>query len=284
LAGKIDIMNVIRKSVIAGSWYPGNPSVLRKDIERYFNTSSAPDIKGDIVGLIAPHAGYMYSGHIAAHAYRLIRGKKYDAVIVVGPSHRCAFHGVSVMTKGGYETPLGIVPINEDIAKRIKDTSAIVAELPQAHSQEHSVEIQLPFLQVALGEFSFLPLVMGDQDADTCGKLADVIYNIALDQKILIVGSSDLSHFYSYHAAKKMDSITLEYLKKGDASGLCDSLAKGEIEACGGGPMAVVMRAARLMRADQSLLLHYANSGDVTGDKSSVVGYAAAVYFKATSE
>jgi MEMO1 family protein len=270
-------MNTIKKSIIAGSWYPGNPSILRRDIENYFNSASA-ELKGEIVGLIAPHAGYMYSGQIAAYAYNLTRGKKYDAVIVVGPSHRVAFHGVSVFSRGGYETPLGIVPVDEELAEKIKKISPIVTDFPGAHLQEHSVEIQLPFLQVALGDFSFLPLVMGDQDAPTCQELAEAIYKASRGKKILMVGSSDLSHFYSYNKAKKMDAIVLDYLKNGDAAGLLKSLEKGEVEACGGGPMAVVMLAARMMKANKAHLLKYANSGDVTGDKNSVVGYTSAVY------
>lgn len=273
-------MSAVKKSIIAGSWYPGNPSILRRDIEDYFNSVSTVELAGEVVGLVSPHAGYVYSGKIAANAYKLIRKKKYDAVVVVGPSHRVAFHGVSVFSRGGYETPLGIVPVDEDLAEKIKETSSIVADFPAAHLQEHSVEIQLPFLQVALGDFSFLPLVMGDQDANACRELARAIYESAQGRKILIVGSSDLSHFYNYNKAKKMDAIVLEYLEKCDAAGLLEGLKNGEVEACGGGPMAVVMLVAQRMKANKAYLLEYANSGDVTGDKSSVVGYASAVFCK----
>ncbi|MGP8155150.1 MAG: AmmeMemoRadiSam system protein B [Smithella sp.] len=273
-------MNTLRKSVIAGSWYPRSPSVLKRDIENYFNSVSELKLKGEVIGLIAPHAGYVYSGQVAAHAYNLIREEKYDAVVVVGPSHRVAFHGVSVFSRVGFETPLGIVPVAEDLAEKIKNLSKIVVDIPEAHLQEHSVEIQLPFLQVALGDFSFLPLVMGDQDADTCQELAETICKVTHGKKILIVGSSDLSHFYNYNIAKKMDAIALEFLKNGDAAGLLRSLENGTVEACGGGPMAVVMLVAHMMKADKAHLLKYANSGDVTGDKSSVVGYAAVVYCK----
>lgn len=273
-------MNTLRKSAIAGSWYPGNPSVLRRDIENYFNAVTELKLKEEVVGLIAPHAGYIYSGKIAANAYKLIREKKYDAVVVVGPSHRVAFHGVSVFSSGGFETPLGVVPVAEDLAEKIKKSNSMIADIQQAHSQEHSVEIQLPFLQVALGDFSFLPLVMGDQDANTCQELACAIYETAQGKNILIVGSSDLSHFYNYNTANKMDAVALEYMKNGDAAGLLRSLESGEVEACGGGPMAVVMLVAHMMKADKAYLLKYANSGDVTGDKNSVVGYAAAAYCK----
>lgn len=271
-------MNAIKKSIIAGSWYPENPSVLKKDIENYFKSASPVQLEGEIVGLISPHAGYVYSGEIAAHAYKLIRGNKYDAVIVVGPSHRVAFHGVSVFSGGGYETPLGIVPVARDLAEKIKKATPMVADFPAAHQQEHSVEIQLPFLQVALDEFPFVPLVMGDQDAHTCQELAHAIFQASSDKKILIVGSSDLSHFYNYSTAKKMDAIVVDYLKNGDAEGLLKSLESGEVEACGGGPMAVVMFVARMMKAHKAYFLKYANSGDVTGDKSSVVGYASSVF------
>jgi AmmeMemoRadiSam system protein B len=271
-------MNTLKRSIIAGSWYPGNPSILRRDIENYFNSVSELELKGEVVGLIAPHAGYVYSGQIAANAYNLIRGKKYDIVIIVGPSHRVAFHGVSVFSKGGYETPLGIVPVAEDLAEKIKNLSPLVTDIPDAHLQEHSVEIQLPFLQVALGDFLFLPLVMGEQDANTCQELSDAIYKTTRGKKMLIVGSSDLSHFYNYNTAQKMDAIVLEYLKKSDAAGLLQSLKNGEVEACGGGPMAVVILVARMMKADKAHLLKYTNSGDVTGDKNSVVGYVSAVY------
>ncbi len=273
-------MNPIKKSVIAGSWYPGNPAVLRRDIEKYFDAVPEMTIDGKIVGLIAPHAGYLYSGHVAAHAYKLVRGRTYDAVMVVGPSHRVAFRGISIFSKGGYETPLGVVPVEEALADKLKKKSPIVTDIPQAHLQEHAVEIQLPFLQVALGQFSFLPLVMGSQDAATCRELAEAIADVSADKNLLIVGSSDLSHFYNYNAAKKMDAVALGHLKHGDSQGLLQSLENGDVEACGGGPMAVVMSVARMLKADRPCLLKYANSGDVTGDKESVVGYAAAVFYR----
>lgn len=273
-------MNTIRKSVIAGSWYPGNPSILKKNIESFFE--SVPDLalSAEIVGLIAPHAGYVYSGQVAANAYKLIRGKKYDVVVVIGPSHRVAFNGVSVFSRGGYETPLGVVPIAEEFAQKIKNASKITTDIPEAHRQEHSVEIQIPFLQVALGEFPFVPLVIGNQNMDTCQELAAAIYETVRDKKILIVGSSDLSHFYNYNTAKKMDAVALGYMKNCDAVGLLQAMEDGKVEACGGGPMAVTMLVAHMMKADKAHLLKYANSGDVTGDKSSVVGYASAVYCK----
>jgi len=273
-------MNSIRQAAIAGSWYPGKPSILQQDIEKYFRAVPDSGVKGEIVALVAPHAGYMYSGQVAAFAYKLICKKKYDAVIVISPSHRVAFHGVSIFPRGGYETPLGIVPVDEDLAMAIMKADAGVIELPAAHLQEHAVEIQLPFLQTALGQFKFVPLVMGEQSESVCRKLADAIYQAVGGKKVLIVGSSDLSHFHNYSEAAKLDEIVLNHLREFDAAGLMNGLAADFCEACGGGPMAVAMLAARLLGANKSHLLKYANSGDVTGDKSSVVGYAAAVFYR----
>ncbi len=272
-------MNNLRKSAIAGSWYPGKSATLKQEIEKYFSYVPDSGLEGEIFGLIAPHAGYVYSGPVAAYAYKLIRGKKYESIVIVGPSHRVAFPGVSVYSRGGYETPLGIVPVDEDLADNIKNFSGIVKDIPAAHLQEHSLEIQLPFLQVALQDVSFVPLLMGDQRADTCYELAQAIYSAVQDKQVLIVGSSDLSHFHNYNVASQMDALALKHLQSFDADGLLESLNSDICEACGGGPMAVAMLVAKKMGAEKAQLLKYANSGDVTGDRSSVVGYAAAVYY-----
>ena len=269
----------IRKSVIAGTWYPGSPKVLRADIEDFF--LHAPDVKidGSIRGLIVPHAGYVYSGQIAAIAYKIIKRETFDAVLVLGPSHRAFFHGVSIYNRGGYETPLGIVPVDVTLANDIMAQSEIISYIPDAHSQEHSLEIQLPFLQVVLGEFRFVPLVMGEQDRETCENLAESIVNAINGRNVLIEGRSDLSHFHSYEKAVKLDSVVLKRVEKMDGMGLLEDLEKNLCEACGGGPAAVTMVVSKKLGADRARLLKYANSGDVTGDRRSVVGYASAVFY-----
>ena len=272
-------MDKIRKSAIAGSWYPGKPAALKKDITEYFDKVPDLNLSADVEGLIAPHAGYIYSGQVAAYAYKLVLGRKYDAVVVVGPSHRVAFRGVSVFSQGGYETPLGIVPVDESLAGDIKKAGKNVEAIPTAHTQEHSVEIQLPFLQVALGNFSFVPLVMGDQSEQTCADLAEAIYRASRELKILIVGSSDLSHFHNYLNAVKLDAEVLKYLQDGNAGGLLTGLENDTCEACGGGPMAVAMMVAQKRGASNGQVLKYLNSGDITGDKSSVVGYVSAAFY-----
>ncbi|MDI6777199.1 MAG: AmmeMemoRadiSam system protein B [Syntrophales bacterium] len=269
----------IRKSAIAGSWYPGSPKVLRADIEDFFHNVPEEKVKGRIVGLIAPHAGYMYSGQVAAYAYKLVRGATFDAVIIVGPSHRVPFQGVSVYNRGGYETPLGVVPVDAALAGKIMTHSSVASCIPSAHMQEHSVEIQLPFLQVALGEFSFVPFVMGDQNHQTCEDLAEAISQAIENQNVLIVGSSDLSHFYPYEKAVKMDAVVLAHIERMDAQGLLKDMGNNICEACGGGPAAVIMMVAKKTGADRAKVLKYANSGDVTGDRTSVVGYTSAVLY-----
>ncbi len=271
----------IRKSVIAGTWYPGNPRILRADIENFFDNVPDEKIEGKITGLIVPHAGYVYSGQVAAFAYKIIRGETFDAVILLGPSHRTFFPGVSIYDRGGYETPLGVVPVDVSLAKDIMEQSKMISHIPAAHSQEHSLEIQVPFLQVVLREFQFVPLVLGEQDRQTCETLAVSIVRAVGDRRVLLVGSSDLSHFHSYAKAVKLDSIVLRHIEKMDAGGLLKDLEENVSEACGGGPAAVTMMVSRMLGSDKAKILKYANSGDVTGDKGSVVGYASAVLYKA---
>ena len=273
-------MGKIRRSVIAGSWYPGNPSVLRGDIGLYFKKVPDREVPGEVIGLVVPHAGYMYSGQVAAYAYKLVYGKKYDVVILIGPSHRVAFRGVSVYPQGGYETPLGVVPVDHEIAAEIIKATDVVVDYPPAHEQEHSLEIQLPFLQVALGEFNFVPLVMGEQSREVCHKLASAIHQVSRDRRVLLVASTDLSHFYEYEQARRIDAAVVDSIRKNDAEELLKKLDQKKAEACGGGPMVTMMLAVKLLGAGESELLRYANSGDITGDKSSVVGYASAVFYK----
>lgn len=273
-------MNRLRRSVIAGSWYPGDPSILQRDIAAYLSHIPDINIESDIMGFVAPHAGYIYSGQVAAHAFKAIQGRSYDTVILIGPSHRVAFSGVSIYSRGAYETPLGEIPVDEHFAQILIKGSKLISDLPAAHAQEHSLEIQLPFLQVVLGRFTLVPLVMGDQSAETCRELACLIHQASKDRNIIIVGSSDLSHFHDYTKAKELDGIALGHIRNFDAQGLLDSLDQNKAEACGGGPIAVTMLTSKKKGARHSQVLSYANSGDVTGDKRSVVGYASAVYYR----
>ena len=246
----------IRESVIAGSWYPGNASRLQQEVQEYLNRTKVENLQGQLIAVISPHAGYRYSGQVAAYAYKLLEGQKFASVIVIAPSHRAYFKGVSVYDIGGYRTPLGVVPLDHDLISALKQRESRIHYVPEAHSQEHSLEIQLPFLQVVMPDFKLVPLVMGNQDFTTCEWLAEAVAECIKKQgSTLVVASSDLSHFHPYKQAKRLDKVVLDKVGEFDPRGLSDS---------------------RLLEADNSRVLHYANSGDITGDHSGVVGYMAA--------
>jgi AmmeMemoRadiSam system protein B len=271
----------IRRPVVAGQFYPQRAEALSQEVDGFLQAASVEAIAGDIRGLIAPHAGYLYSGHVAGCAYRLIQGTPFENVVVVAPSHRTAFAGASIYHRGGYQTPLGIVPVNSSLATDIMTRSDRLNYYPQAHTQEHSLEVQLPFLQRSLGPFQLVPIVMGDQDLDTCRMLADALASALQGKNALLVASSDLSHYHSSDRARSLDGVILKAIGAFDPEELHRSLRAGQGEACGGGPMVAVMMAARRMGATGAQVLKYADSGDVSGDHDQVVGYVAAAIFQA---
>lgn len=266
----------IRESVIAGTWYPGHPEKLRKEIQGYLSRASVAPLSGRLVGLVAPHAGYMYSGPVAAYAYKLLEGRPVSRVLIMAPSHRAYFNGASVDDVGGYRTPLGVVPVDRPLAERLMAHKDCFSYVPQAHAQEHSLEIQLPFLQVVLGTFHMTPVLIGDVSLDGCRRLAEVVAEAVGQDDVLLIASTDLSHYYPYQEAKKLDARVIELVDRFDPEGLFDALRRRECEACGGSPMVTTLLAARELGATKARVLHYANSGDVTGDVRGVVGYMAA--------
>ncbi len=268
----------VRKAAVAGSFYPGEAKALSRQVRDFLSRAPQEKVAGEIVALVSPHAGYMYSGQVAAHSFKLVEGMKFDTVVVVAPSHRVYFQGASVYDRGGYETPLGILPIDADLGQKLMKESELIRFYPQAHSQEHSLEVQLPFLQEALGKFNLLPVVIGDQVYPTCAAVGKAIARVVKGKRVLLVASTDLSHFHPYDQAVKLDTLFLESLKTFDPQKLHQEIRAGKTEACGGGPVISVMTAARELGANQVQVLKYLNSGDVTGDRSGVVGYAAAVF------
>ena len=163
----------IRNAILAGSWYPGNKKTLSKTVEGFLTKVKTGAMEGELKAIIVPHAGYMYSGQVAAHAYKLLQNMDFKKVIMIGPSHRARFRGVSVNLQSGYKTPLGVVPVDQDLAKKIIDTSDQIGWVPQAHAQEHSLEIQLPFLQTVLSDFQIVPILMREWNFKICSDLAD---------------------------------------------------------------------------------------------------------------
>jgi hypothetical protein len=279
--GKEMGMKEIREPAVAGAFYPDKPEILSRDVKKYLENSKKEKIEGDIVALISPHAGYMYSGQVAAYAYKLIEGKSFDTVVVVGPSHRVLFKGASLYDRGGYRTPLGVVPIDTELSKKMMERRKEIQFLPEAHSQEHSLEVQIPFLQVVLKTFNLIPIVMEPYWSwETCQSVASAIAEAVKGKRVLLVASTDLSHFYTYNIAVELDKIFLNHIERFDVEGLNRDLKNNRTEACGGGPVVTIMLAAKMLGANHGKVLKYANSGDVTGDRSRVVGYAAAVFYK----
>lgn len=268
----------VRKSVIAGQWYPGRAGELQAMIAGFLDRVEPVDLKGKVIGLISPHAGYVYSGQVAAYAYNLVRGMSFDVVCVVSPVHRMYAGVYATTAAGAYQTPLGDVPLDADLVDALDERLGLV-RLPA--DNEHALEIQLPFLQVTLGSFKLLPIMLGDQAWTVCVHLADALADLLAGRNALLVASTDLSHFHHARDAERLDHVVTDSIDAFDAEGLSHALAGHKAEACGGGPVMAVMLAAQRLGADRAMTLHYAHSGHVSGDMNSVVGYAAGVIFKA---
>jgi AmmeMemoRadiSam system protein B len=268
----------IRPAAVAGTWYPGTAPALAAAVDRHLGAADRVDrdLPGDLVALVAPHAGLMYSGPVAAHAYRLLRGRAFDVVVLVGPSHFVGFDGVSIVASGGFDTPLGVAPIDVEAARAIASASPVVHALPSAHAREHSLEMQLPFVAHLAPGVPIVPLVMGYQTAETASALGAALAKALRGRKALIVASTDLSHYHEAKTAAALDAVVIDCVSRFDADGLQDALDARPEHACGGGPTVAVMRAAQLAGARDAVVLNYADSGDVSGDKSAVVGYVAA--------
>ncbi len=267
----------IRESVIAGSWYPDDPLVLQDEISGYLERANPPAVEGQLLGLISPHAGYRYSGGVAAHAYKLLAENPFERVLIMAPSHRARFAGASICDLGGYRTPLGVVGLDREIMEELSEDVSLIKHVPGADEFEHSLEIQLPFLQTVLPRFSLVPIIMGDQSYGTCRRLADAVAGVCRGRRVLLVASTDLSHYFAYEEARRLDSIFISRVDAFDPDGLAEDIKHRRCEACGAGPVLSLMLAAKTLGADSAKVLHYANSGDVTGNRSGeVVGYAAA--------
>ncbi len=276
-----------RAPILAGAWYPKDPLILRGLVENLLaKAMPAPGLPtpANPAALAVPHAGYVYSAKTAACAFALAAGKSYDLVVVIAPSHRLAFDGFALPDDRAFATPLGQVPVDEEAAKALMAACPDARVLPEAHSREHAVEIELPFLQVALkGPFKLLPVVMGSQDPANCEKLAAALAGILEGRRALVVASSDLSHFHVKAKARALDERFMGRVAAYDPAGLGADLASGASEACGGGPVITAMLTAKLLGADTAKVLCHADSSDATGDENEVVGYMSAAFFKAES-
>jgi AmmeMemoRadiSam system protein B len=267
----------VRKAAVAGSWYPGDRDALAAEVGGYLAAIGPHALAGRLVALIAPHAGFRYSGPVAAHAYAQLGGRSTLTAILVGPSHRVAFDGVSVCARGAFETPLGRVPIAEPVAEALIAAHPKITADPWPHRQEHSLEMQLPFLQHLVRDVRIVPALLGTQARSEVELLAAALSGVASSGDTVLIASSDLSHYHPADEANALDARVAEHVRRFDPEGLMDRLESYRGHACGGGAIVAVMKAARTVGARRAEVLRYADSGDVAeGDKTRVVGYLAA--------
>ena len=272
----------IRQPAVAGQFYPAQPEELRRMLDDYLAQAEVPLLSGNLVALIAPHAGYIYSGKVAAHSYALLKGRKYGRVVVIAPSHFEGFSFVSVYDGDAYATPLGNVAVDKEFAAKLAKLNPLIqlssrGHVPTQEQGEHALEVQLPFLQRVLGDFKLVPIVMGEQSYETERALGLALAKMlkGTGTNTLIVASSDLSHYHTYDEATKLDHKVLKAIAEWDYLSLSHNFESRVWEACGGGPIVATMMAAERLGANQAKILRYANTGDVTGDHSRVVGYSA---------
>jgi len=279
----MDTLPVVRPPAVAGTFYNSNPESLRAEINSYLDKVVVDRSEKDIVALIAPHAGYRYSGPVAAYAYRQVQGKPYQTVVVISPSHSVPFSYCSVFSGTGYETPLGEVPVDREVVQALEahpGEEVRAGDVGHLHSAEHSLEVQLPFLQVVLGEFKLVPIVMGSQSRSCCSGLGEALAAVLEGRQALVVASSDLSHFHDQSEARELDELIIASIDRFAPDHLLRDIAERKTEACGAGPMAAAMAAARGLGAKTGENLFYATSGDISGDYSQVVGYTAGIFFR----
>jgi hypothetical protein len=265
----------IRKPVVAGSFYPSAPEALSRQIKQFLEKVPPVRIPGEIKVIIAPHAGYIFSGQVAAHAYKTVQGKKFDLVVVLALSHRLSFAGAAVYDGDFFQTPLGDVPVDGTKIKALISSSKYFAVNEKADAlPEHSLEVQIPFLQVALGNFKLVPLTVSQYNLEVAAEMAEALYKTVGPENVLVVASTDFSHFYPAAVAEKMDQAALDLIAAGNYKELFNSNA----ELCGLGPVVVAMMYAEKAGARNIKVLSYAHSGQVTGDNSEVVGYGAVAF------
>jgi AmmeMemoRadiSam system protein B len=277
-------MSDLRPSPIAGTWYPGDAEALARSVDLQLAEAELEPAPGPVVGLIAPHAGHRYSGGVAAHAFRAVAGMSPEVVAVVSPMHQPHPAAVLSTAHAAYWTPLGTIEVDQGLLTAfeaaLRRTTGL-AVVRVARDTEHSLEIELPFLQRCLaGPFRLLPIMLRDQSAAVAQAVGRALAEVLRDWSALVVGSSDLSHFYPAATARALDGEMLARLAAFDPQSLLQAEDEGVGFACGKGALAAVLWAARDLGADVVRLLDYANSGDVTGDDDSVVGYGAAAIYR----
>jgi AmmeMemoRadiSam system protein B len=277
-------MRDVRPSPIAGQWYEGDPEILARNIDQYLDEAQLPELDGEVIAVIAPHAGHLYSGAVAGYAFAALRGRSPDVVAVIAPMHHPYYEPLITTTHDAYSTPLGDIPVDKEALHELD--VVLNSELgfgltPIQRDPEHSLEIELPFLQRALSsKWTLLPIMVRVREPHVSKGLGKVLAKVLHDKNFVIVASTDLSHFYNQQTALTYDRAMLNEIESFNPDGAFDLERAGKGFACGLGAFTAVMWAAHELGADKVKVLRHATSGNVTGDYSSVVGYGAAVILK----
>lgn len=271
----------IRPSPIAGQWYSSNPEQLAAEIDSYIEAAQLPTIVGEVTAIMSPHAGIRYSGPVAAYAFKTLQGLSPDIVAVISPMHHPYYEPLLTTAHDAYGTPLGAIPVDKEALNLLNDQlkERLGFGLTRIKNDpEHSLEIELPFLQRVLHKpFLLLPVMVREQSASVARALGAVLANVLSKRNAILVASTDLSHFYPQNVAEILDATILDRVRAFDPQGIFEVEAQGKGFACGRGGLAAVLWAAKGLGANHVQILNYATSGDITGDYSQVVGYGAAV-------
>ena len=277
----------VRRPAVAGQFYEANAQDLMKRISECFLHSVGPGKEPpskkqfeEIIGIVSPHAGLMYSGPVAAHGYYACSAlDKIDLAVILGPNHWGVGSGVATVSQGIWVTPLGKVEVDSNVTKELVARSKLVDFDDYAHKQEHSLEVQIPFLQCIFKEsFKILPVTMFIQDKHTATEIGGALYNTIKGRKFLLVASSDFTHYENQATASSKDHMLIDRILKLDVEGFYDTIEKLSISVCGYGPIAVLMAIMKQLGGNKGKLLKYATSGDITKDYDSVVGYASIIF------
>ncbi len=274
-------MSKIRKAVVAGAFYPGEAGMLRKQVENYLSRVQIKYNYKNALGIISPHAGYVYSGQCAAYGFKAIARKDFDLAVIIAPSHRVGGYRFSVGDYDDYETPLGIISVHEEYVREILDFPDFEFR-PAAHISEHSLEVQLPFLQVIKPDAKIVPVILGNQNGENSLILAEILSKVfkhRLDKTVFII-SSDLSHYYDSETAAKKDNLLAEDFQKSLISKMEQDMHNGKIEACGFGGILFLMHLAHKLKYEKVEILKYTHSGFINNDFSQVVGYLSGVIYR----
>ncbi len=270
----------VKEPNVAGTFYSYNPKELVSQIDTFTEQASVSPSPENIQAMIVPHAGYIYSGPVAAYGYKAVSKNKYTTIVILAPSHYFPFDGASVWNEGGFKTPLGLVNVDQDFANRLLKANNDLKAAPEVYEKEHSLEVQLPFIQKTFGDVKIVPVLMGNPDAQVCKRLAVALNQlIGSSQDVLVIASSDMSHYFPYETANSMDAATLEAIKQYDLEKFWTGCLARKMEMCGFVPVATLLLYAkeRGLKVD---VLKYANSGDTAGDKAKVVGYSSIVFYQ----